>query len=597
MNSNIRNFCIIAHIDHGKSTLADCLLYLTETIPKQKYLKDQLLDNMDLEIEKGITIKSHPIHMTYNYKNKLYKLNLIDTPGHVDFSYEVSRSISACEGALLVVDASQGIQAQTISSLYLALEKNLKIIPILNKIDIPNLDYNYIINDIASLINCETQDILKISAKNRLGIHQVLDAIITNVPSPNISINSPLQIQIFDLFYDTFKGVGAYFRVWNGKIYENQKIKSLLTDKVYNVNEIGVLKYKKFKKKILYSGDVGYLYLGIKNFYDVKIGDTLTSCDNPSTITIPLFQEIKPMIFSGIYPENKFDYDHLKSSIQKLSLSDSSFSFIKESSSSLGYGFRCGFLGVLHMEIFEERLKREHFIKIIKTSPNVTFKILLKNNKYLLVDSPQKFPNKQDIKHIEEPYIRARIITITNYIGPIISLCVKKRGFIKNQEYISSHRIKLTFDLPLLEVAFDFYTKLKTISKGYSSFDYEYIGYRKSNLVKLDILVNKKIIDTLSVLIHSKNAYNVANKICDKLLNIIYRHQFNISIQASIYNKIIVRKNIKAFRKDVIGKCYGGDFSRKRKLLEKQKKGKKKMQEFGKINIPSNAYSISLNDI
>lgn len=589
---NIRNFCIIAHIDHGKTTLANSILKITNTI--QNSYNDLFLDDMDIERERGITIKSRTIQMVYNYNNKQYILNLIDTPGHVDFAYEVSRSIAACEGALLVIDATQGIQSQTIANMQIALKNKLKIIPVLNKIDISHINiYNNIIDEIIHLLNCKYDDILFVSAKKGTGIIKLLESIILNIPYPTGSIKEPLQALIFDSIYNPFRGIEVYFKIKNGTIYQGQKLKFLATGKIYHAEEIGIFKLKKLPQKNLYVGNVGYVILGIKNVFEIKIGDTITSYDNQTKIAIEGFQKVKPMIFAGIYPiETKF-YENLKIALKKLQLNDASLIFTHESSSALGFGFRCGFLGMLHMEIIQERLEREYGIFVIITVPNVSYHVFLKKNLYqpIIINNPSDFMTiSSSIDRIEEPYIKVTIITISDYLGKIISLCIEKRGLIKNQFYLNDKRVELIFELPLSEIIFDFYDRLKTISKGYASFDYSPLEYRSSDLIKLNILINHKSIDPLSILVHRSNAFNIGKKICKKLQELIPRQQFQIPIQASIFNKVIARETIQPLRKDVTAKCYGGDISRKRKLLEKQKEGKKRMRQIGNVEIPQSAF-------
>lgn len=605
INGNIRNFCIIAHIDHGKSTISDCLLRITKTVPFNFKKQHQILDDMDLEIEKGITIKSHPIQMEYNYKGVKYFLNLIDTPGHVDFSYEVLKSIHVCEGALLVVDASQGVQAQTIANLYMAMKNNLSIIPVVNKIDIPNVNIDSVIKDVIKLLNCNYSDVILTSAKNNTGIQGLLKSIIFKIPPPNTyKAHHSLQAQIFDLFYDPYKGVKAYCRVWRGAMHINQKIYSTcFINKFYHILELGRVGFSKkiYNKDFIYCGDIGYVLLGVKNIKDVKMGDILVSnqlhCNNKK-LCYYFFTQPKPMIYSGVYPIDRKKYDYLMTSIKKLRLNDSSFSYEKESSLTLGFGFRCGFLGILHIDIFKERLKREYGIDILLTTPNVSYKIYLKKdpNNSIIINNPSKYPNNKDIYKVKEPYIKASIITMILYIGDVISLCVSKRGKLLNQNYITNNRVELFFELPLSEVVYDFYTKLKTVTKGYSSFDYNIIGYKTSDLIKLDFYINYKIVDAFSMLINKLHVYSIAKKICNKLKILIPKHQFELPIQAVIGNKVIVRENIKPFRKNVIGKCYGGDVSRKKKLLTKQKEGKKKMRKIGFVNIPSTAFISIIND-
>ncbi|WGH27997.1 MAG: translation elongation factor 4 [Candidatus Bostrichicola ureolyticus] len=580
----IRNFCIIAHIDHGKSTLADRLLEYTNTV-MDKDKRNQMLDDMPLERDRGITIKSKAIQMKHKYKEKTYILNLIDTPGHVDFSYEVSRSIYACEGALLVVDATKGMQAQTISNLYLALENKLTIIPIINKIDLPNINLDKVTNDIINIIGCNYTDIIYASAKKGYGIKNIIENIIQRIPHPSGDPNAPLQALIFDSIYNPFRGIEVFFIVKNGVICKGQKLKFIATNKTLYAYEIGNFKLNYLPKEIIHTGDIGYVITGIKNTNEVKVGDTLTTVENPSLYSIKGFKEVKSMVFAGIYPENANEYEELRLSIEKLRLNDASITLTPEHSIALGMGFRCGFLGMFHLEIIQERLKREYGITVITTVPNVSYKVFFKKKNYLL-NSPSdliKFPNWEKI---EEPYIKASIITLTDYIGKIISLCIEKRGHLKKQHYITNQKVELIFEMPLSEVIFDFYDKLKTISKGYASFDYTYLEYKISDLVKIDILINYQNIDALSALVHKNNAFKLGKKICEKLHNLIPRQQFDIPIQAAIGNKIISRETIKAIRKDVTSKCYGGDISRKRKLLEKQKKGKKKMRKIGQVKIP-----------
>jgi GTP-binding protein LepA len=599
MNKNIRNFCVIAHIDHGKSSLSDCILRATSFSSTKSTSNTQIFDDMELEIERGITIKSHPVQMEYYYKNIKYILNLIDTPGHVDFSYEVYRSISVCEGALLIIDASQGIQAQTISNLELALKYNLKIIPIINKIDIPNIDTDSIVNDIMSLLNCRNEDIIMTSAKENTGIDKLLESIILHIPSPNGNVNSSLQLQIFDLSYNTFKGVEVYFRVWDGCINNASKLRSMLTSKVYQVLDTGVIRFTKSPKSYISCGNIGYMILGVKDVKQIHIGDTLVNIDDtPDKLIKKPFKAIQPMVFVGVFPVSRDDYMHLKASIYKLNLSDSSFSFEEESSISLGFGFRCGFLGILHIDIFKERLKREYQVDVLITTPNVSYYVFLKTNKDapILIHNPSNYPNFANVYQVKEPYIQARIITMVHYIGMVISLCIKKRGRLIDQYYMINNRVKLIFELPLSEIVYNFYTDLKTITKGYSSFDYKSTEFKVANVVKLDIYVNYKIVDAFSMLIDKSNAFDIGKKICLKLKSIIPKHQFELPIQACIGNKIIARENIKSFRKNVTAKCYGGDISRKRKLLEKQKQGKKKMRKIGSVNIPENTFISILNN-
>ena len=596
---HIRNFCIIAHIDHGKSTLADRLLDATGAVTDREK-QNQLLDNMDLERERGITIKSHAIQMEYNYEGKTYVFNLIDTPGHVDFSYEVSRSIAACEGALLVVDAAQSIQAQTISNLYLALENDLEIIPVLNKIDLPSANPEEVTDDIVGLLGCKPEDIIPASAKTGLGIEEILTAIVERIPSPKGNIDAPLQALIFDSVYNSFRGVETYFRVINGQIRKGQKIKFIATGKSYFADEIGTLKLKQDPKKVISAGDVGYLITGIKEAKEVKVGDTLTDTLNPTTEIVAGFEEVKPMVFAGIYPVDTEEYEDLRSSMEKLQLNDASLVFLPESSAALGFGFRCGFLGMLHLEIIQERLEREFDMTVITTVPNVSYHAFTRKNPDTIipVNNPSDLPDPSFMERVEEPYIKASIITKADFVGNVMSLCIEKRGVITNQTYLTTERVELSFDMPLAEIVFDFYDRLKTVSKGYASFDYAPIGMRASKLVKVDILLNATPVDALSALIHADNAYNIGKKMCEKLRELIPRQQFDIPIQAAIGAKIISRETIKALRKDVTAKCYGGDISRKRKLLEKQKKGKKKMRQVGNVEIPQQAFMavLKLND-
>jgi len=586
-----RNFCIIAHIDHGKSTLADRLLDFTGTV-SERDKQEQLLDNMDLERERGITIKSHAIQMEYQHQGETYVLNLIDTPGHVDFSYEVSRSIAACEGALLVVDAAQSIQAQTISNLYLALENDLEIIPVLNKVDLPSANREEVTDDIVDLLGCATEDVIPASAKTGLGIQEILTAIIERIPAPSGSPEAPLQALIFDSVYNPFRGVETYFRILNGKITKGQKIQFIATQKIYAADEIGTLKLKQEAKKEISAGDVGYLITGIKEAKEVKVGDTITAPDNPTQNAIAGFEEVKPMVFAGIYPVDTEDYEELRASMEKLQLNDASLVFFPESSAALGFGFRCGFLGMLHLEIIQERLEREFNMTVITTVPNVSYRAYTKKDPStaLNVNNPSDLPDPSMLDRVEEPYIKASIITKADFIGNVMSLCIEKRGQITNQTYLTPERVELNFDLPLAEIVFDFYDRLKTVSKGYASFDYSPIGMRTSKLVKVDILLNGNQVDALSALIHADNAYGIGKKICEKLRTLIPRQQFDIPIQAAIGAKIISRETIKALRKDVTAKCYGGDITRKRKLLEKQKKGKKKMRQVGNVEIPQQAF-------
>jgi len=596
---NIRNFCIIAHIDHGKSTLADRLLEFTGTVTDREK-KDQLLDNMDLERERGITIKSHAIQMDYEYEGEKYVLNLIDTPGHVDFSYEVSRSIAACEGALLVVDAAQSIQAQTISNLYLALDNDLEIIPVLNKVDLPSANPEEVTDDIVGLLGCDPSDVIPASAKTGIGIKEILKAIIERVPPPKGNPDEPLQALIFDSVYNSYRGVETYFRVMNGEIKKGQHIKFVATDKDYFADEVGTLKLTQTPKPSIKAGDVGYLITGIKTASEVKVGDTITDAKNPTQNIIGGFEDVKPMVFAGIYPVDTEDYEELRNSMEKLQLNDASLVYIPESSAALGFGFRCGFLGMLHLEIMQERLEREFDMTVITTVPNVSYHAFTNKNpdQFILVNNPSDLPEPSKINRVEEPYIKASVITKSDYVGNIMSLCIEKRGEITSQTYLTTERVELTFDMPLAEIVFDFYDRLKTVSKGYASFDYHPIGLKPSKLVRVDILLNGQPVDALSALIHADNAYNIGKKMCEKLRQLIPRQQFDIPIQAAIGAKIISRETIKALRKDVTAKCYGGDISRKRKLLEKQKKGKKRMRQVGNVQIPQEAFMavLKLND-
>ncbi len=586
---NIRNFCIIAHIDHGKSTLADRLLEYTGTI-SDKDLQDQVLDNMDLERERGITIKSHAIQMSYNFQDERYTLNLIDTPGHVDFSYEVSRSIAACEGALLVIDATQGIQAQTISNLYLAIENDLEIIPVLNKMDLENAMPEEVKDQIVDLIGCDRTDIIEASSKTGYGIDNILENIISKIPAPQGNIDAPLQALIFDSIFNSFRGIIAYFRIFNGKIHKRDLVKFVATGKEYEADEIGILQLKQEPRSVMLAGDVGYIISGIKTSREVKVGDTITHVDRPCEKAIEGFQNVKPMVFAGIYPIDPDEYEELRSSLEKLQLNDASLTFLPESSAALGFGFRCGFLGLLHMEIVQERLDREFDMNVITTVPNVSYRVKTNKGETLEVHNPSGLPEQKYIDHIEEPYISAQIISKSNYVGSVMKLCIDKRGTLKNQVYLTSDRVEITFEMPLGEIVFDFYDKLKSISKGYASFDYFQSGYKPANLVKLDILLNGESVDALSTLIHRDNAYEFGRKICVKLKELIPRQQFDIAIQAAIGSKVIARETVKALRKDVTAKCYGGDITRKRKLLEKQKKGKKRMRQVGNVDIPQQAF-------
>ncbi len=586
---NIRNFCIIAHIDHGKSTLADRLLQFTHTISERDQ-KEQVLDSMDLERERGITIKSHAIQMEYEHEGKTYIFNLIDTPGHVDFSYEVSRSIAACEGALLVVDATQGIQAQTISNLYLALSHDLEIIPVLNKVDMDNAMPDEVEDQIVELLGCPREDIIRASAKTGFGVDLILEAILSRIPGPKGNPDEPLQALIFDSVFNSFRGIIAYFRIVNGTISKGDHVKFIATGKEYHADEIGVLKLKQFPRNSMSAGDVGYIISGIKTSSEVKVGDTITHVSRPTQEIIAGFELVKPMVFAGIYPVDADDYEELRASIEKLQLNDASLVFEPESSAALGFGFRCGFLGLLHMEIIQERLDREFDMDVITTVPNVSFKAYTTAGDMLEVHNPSGLPDVNVLDYIEEPYIIAQIISKSEYQGAIMTLCIEKRGVLKNQIYLTSDRVEITFEMPLSEIVFDFYDKLKSISRGYASFDYHIEGYQRANLVKLDLLLNGDSVDALSTLIHRDNSYVFGRKMCEKLRELIPRQQFDIAIQAAIGAKIIARETVKALRKDVTAKCYGGDISRKRKLLEKQKKGKKRMRQIGNVEIPQSAF-------
>jgi len=596
---HIRNFCIIAHIDHGKSTLADRLLQTTGTISERE-MQNQALDDMELERERGITIKSHAIQMNYSYEGNEYVLNLIDTPGHVDFSYEVSRSIAACEGALLIVDASQGIEAQTISNLYLALEHDLQIIPILNKMDLPGAMPDEVSDQIVELIGCDESEIIRASGKTGLGVNDILASVIENIPAPTGNENEPLQAMIFDSVFNPFRGIIAYFRVKNGIIKKGQRIRFYNTKRDYNAEEIGILKMGLVPQKELRTGDVGYIISGIKQANEVKVGDTITSTENPCTEAIMGFEDVKPMVFAGIYPVDTEDYEELRYSMEKLQLNDSSLVFEPESSAALGFGFRCGFLGMLHMEIIQERLDREFNMTVITTVPNVSYKSYLKKNpdEIIVVNNPSELPDPAGMERIEEPYIKAQVITKTEYVGAIMTLCIEKRGELKNQVYLTQDRVEITFEMPLAEIVFDFYDRLKSVSRGYASFDYHPIGYRASDLIKMDLLLNAEQVDALSALVHRSNAFDLGKRICLKLKELIPRQQFEIPVQAAIGAKVIARETIKALRKDVTAKCYGGDITRKRKLLEKQKAGKKRMRQVGKVEVPQEAFLavLKLND-
>jgi len=587
--NKIRNFCIIAHIDHGKSTLADRLLEYTKTV-ESRDMQNQVLDDMDLERERGITIKSHAIQMNYNYNGEIYTLNLIDTPGHVDFSYEVSRSIAASEGALLLVDASQGIQAQTISNMYMAVENDLEIIPVINKIDIPSAMPEEVEDQIVELLGCNRANILRASGKTGDGVKEILDAIVERVPAPKGDSDALLQCLIFDSIFNPFRGIIAYFKVENGTIHTGDHVKFIATGKEYDADEVGVLKLKLSPRDEVTTGDVGYIISGIKSSREVRVGDTITHVDQPAKKAIAGFQEVKPMVFAGVYPIDPEDFENLRSSLEKLQLNDASLTFQPESSVALGFGFRCGFLGLLHMEIVQERLDREFNMDVITTVPNVSYKVYDKKGNCIEVHNPSGLPDPTLIEHIDEPYIRASIITQTTYIGPIMTLCLGKRGTLIKQEYVSGDRVELFYDIPLGEIVIDFYDKLKSISKGYASFDYHIHDFRPSKLVKLDILLNGDPVDALSTLTHVDNSVSFGRRMCEKLKDLIPRQQFDIAIQAAIGAKIIARETVKAVRKDVTAKCYGGDISRKRKLLEKQKEGKKRMKQIGTVQVPQKAF-------
>jgi GTP-binding protein LepA len=596
---HIRNFCIIAHIDHGKSTLADRLLDFTGAVTEREK-QSQLLDSMDLERERGITIKSHAIQMEYTYEGQEYILNLIDTPGHVDFSYEVSRSIAACEGALLVVDAAQSIQAQTISNLYLALENDLEIIPILNKVDLPSANPEEVTDDIVDLLGCDASDVIPASAKTGIGIEEILNAIIKLIPPPGGSPEAPLQALVFDSVYNSFRGVETYFKVKNGSIKKNQQVRFIATGKTYGADEVGTLNLTQTPKKEIGTGDVGYLITGIKDARDVKVGDTITDANFPTTEAVDGFEDVKPMVFAGIYPVDTEEYEELRASMEKLQLNDASLVFQAESSAALGFGFRCGFLGMLHLEIVQERLEREFNMTVITTVPNVSYHAFTRKNpeEIVTLNNPSDLPDPSSLERIEEPFIKASIITKADFVGNVMSLCIEKRGQITSQTYLTTERVELTFDMPLAEIVFDFYDRLKTVSKGYASFDYSPIGMRISKLVRVDILLNGQTVDALSALIHIDNSVTIGRKMCAKLRELIPRQQFDIPIQAAIGAKIISRETVKAVRKDVTAKCYGGDISRKRKLLENQKKGKKRMRQVGSVEIPQEAFMavLKLND-
>ena len=596
---HIRNFCIIAHIDHGKSTLADRLLDFTGAVTEREK-QNQLLDSMDLERERGITIKSHAIQMEYTHKGQDYILNLIDTPGHVDFSYEVSRSIAACEGALLIVDAAQSIQAQTISNLYLALENDLEIIPVLNKVDLPSANPEEVTDDIVELLGCEPEEVIPASAKTGLGIEAILSAIIETIPPPKGDPGAPLQALVFDSVYNSFRGVETYFKIVNGSIKKNQQVKFIATGKTYGADEVGTLNLTQTPKQEIKTGDVGYLITGIKDAREVKVGDTITDAKFPTTEAVEGFEDVKPMVFAGLYPVDTEEYEELRASMEKLQLNDASLVFQAESSAALGFGFRCGFLGMLHLEIIQERLEREFNMTVITTVPNVSYHAFTRKNPdtIVILNNPSDLPDPSGLDRIEEPYIKASIITKSDFVGNVMSLCIEKRGQITSQNYLTPERVELTFDMPLAEIVFDFYDRLKTVSKGYASFDYSPIGMRVSKLVRVDVLLNGQTVDALSALIHIDNSVAIGRKMCAKLKELIPRQQFDIPIQAAIGAKIISRETVKAVRKDVTAKCYGGDISRKRKLLENQKKGKKRMRQVGSVEIPQEAFMavLKLND-
>lgn len=585
---NIRNFCIIAHIDHGKSTLADRLLEFTGTL-NERQMQAQVLDNMDLEREKGITIKAHAIQMNYKLDGKEYILNLIDTPGHVDFSYEVSRSIAACEGALLIVDASQGIEAQTISNLYLALEHNLEIIPVMNKIDLPHAMPEEVTDEIVDLVGCKREDVIRASAKEGIGIEDILKAVVSRIPAPKGDPKKPLQAMIFDSVFNSFRGIEVYFRVFNGSIKKGDKVMFVSTGKEYSADEIGVLKLEKQPRNEISAGNVGYLISGIKVASEVHVGDTITHTDNPGE-AIKGFENVKPMVFAGIYPVETSEFEELRASMEKLQLNDASLVWEPETSAALGFGFRCGFLGMLHLEIIQERLEREFDMTVITTVPSVQFKAYLTDGTVKDINAPSEMPDPTKTDHIEEPYIRAQIISKAEYIGPIISLCMDKRGTIINQHYLTTDRVELTFEMPLAEIVFDFFDKLKTISRGYASLDYHLIGFRESDMVKLDVMLNGEKVDALSAIVHRGKSQEWGRKLCEKLKELIPRHMFEVAIQAAIGQKIVARETLSAIRKNVLAKCYGGDISRKRKLLEKQKKGKKRMRQIGTVEVPQEAF-------
>ncbi len=586
---NIRNFCIIAHIDHGKSTLADRLLQFTNTVSDRE-MQNQLLDDMDLERERGITIKSHAIQMKYMHEGEEYTLNLIDTPGHVDFSYEVSRSIAACEGALLIVDASQGVEAQTISNLYLAMGHDLEIIPVLNKIDLPGADPEAAADEVIDLIGCDREDIILASGKEGLGIEDILKSVVNNIPAPKGDPKEPLQAMIFDSVYNSFRGVEVIFRIFNGTLKKGDKIKFVNTGKEYDADEIGILGVNQIPQQAMSAGDVGYLISGVKVAKEVKVGDTITHIDKPCSEAIQGFENVKPMVFAGIYPVDTTEYEELRASMEKLQLNDASLVWEPETSAALGFGFRCGFLGMLHMEIVQERLEREFDMTVITTVPSVQFRALMTDDTYQEINAPSDMPDPNRFKHIEEPFVKASIITAADYVGPVIQLCMEKRGQIKNQVYLTADRVELSFDMPLAEIVFDFFDKLKTISRGYASLDYELKGYQPSKMVRLDIMLNGEPVDALSAVVHRDKAYEWGKRLCEKLKELVPRQMFEIAIQAAIGTKIIARETVKALRKNVIAKCYGGDITRKRKLLEKQKKGKKRMRQVGNVEVPQEAF-------
>jgi GTP-binding protein LepA len=586
---NIRNFCIIAHIDHGKSTLADRLLEYTQTVDQRK-MQAQVLDSMDLERERGITIKSHAVQMKYNYKGETYVLNLIDTPGHVDFSYEVSRSIAACEGALLVVDAAQGIEAQTISNLYLAIEHDLEIIPVINKIDLPAANPELVGDEIIDLIGCKREDIILASAKEGIGIEEILQAIVERIPAPKGDSDAPLQALIFDSAFNPYRGVEVIFRVYNGRIHKGDKVKFWATGREYEVEEVGILRLDKEPRDYIDAGDVGYLVSGIKQATEVKVGDTITTVSNPCDAPIKGFKEVKPMVFAGIYPVETNEFEELREAMEKLQLNDAALVWEPETSAALGFGFRCGFLGMLHMEIVQERLEREFGMTVITTVPSVKYHAYTTAGKMIEVSAPSEMPDPVVLDHIEEPFVKVQIITKAEFVGNIMTLCLERRGIIKQQNYLTTDRVELVFEMPLAEIIFDFFDKLKTISRGYASLDYELLGYRESKLVKLDILLNGERVDALSAIVHRDKAYDWGKRLCEKLKELLPRQQFEIAIQAAIGTKVIARETVKALRKNVLAKCYGGDITRKRKLLEKQKKGKKRMRQIGKVEVPQEAF-------